>query len=55
MTVRNTNRNYPSNGYITQIATAITNISSPIAIRFRTGETNKKWSAWKYLKFNSEF
>lgn len=55
ITVRNTNKNNPSNGYITQIATAIYDIQSPIAIRFRRGDTAKKWTPWKYLKFSSEF
>ena len=54
LTVRNTNRNNPVNGYITQIATAITDVNSPLAIRFRDG-ISKKWTPWKYLKFNSEF
>ena len=55
LTVRNTDRNNPVNGYITQIATAITDVNSPLAIRFRSGGISKKWTPWKYLKFDPNF
>ena len=53
ITVKNTNKNNPDAGYITQIATAIYDVTSSMAIRFRNSEG--KWTPWKYFKTNKDF